>query len=91
MYVRIITKRAAIVTKYSIPILVFVTLCIIYAKNILNAPFNASSINTNAPKSTPRFLITFVVPAFPATFFPYIITFKSFCYNYRKHYITYKV
>lgn len=49
MYVRIITKRAAIVTKYSIPILVFVTLCIIYAKNILNAPFNASNIKTNIP------------------------------------------
>ena len=53
MYVRIITKRAAIVTKYSIPTLVFVTLCIIYAKNILNAPLSASSINTNTPKSTP--------------------------------------
>lgn len=91
MYVRIITKRAAIVTKYSIPIFVFVTLCIRYARNILSVPFNASSINTKTPETNPKFLITFVVPAFPATFFPYIISFKYLCYNYCKHYITYKV
>ena len=76
MYVRIITKRAAIVTKYSIPIFVFVTLCIRYAINILSVPFNASSINTNAPKTIPKFLVTFVAPAFPTSFFSYIITFK---------------
>ena len=71
-----ITLSAAIVTRYSILILVFVILCIIYAKNILNAPFNASSINTNAPKIIPKFLVTFVAPAFPTSFFSYIITLK---------------
>ena len=72
----IITLSAAIVTRYSILILVFVILCIIYAKYTLNAPFNASSINTNAPKTIPKFLVTFVAPAFPTSFFSYIITFK---------------
>lgn len=71
-----ITLSAAIVTRYSILIFVFVILCIIYAKYILNAPFNASSINTNAPKTIPKFLVTFVAPAFPTSFFSYIITFK---------------